>query len=380
MAAKQKAKAVTMAKGTLARGFEPNWSTHPGEHLQEYLALKGWSQAEFARLSGLTPKLISEIINGKNPVTPETAIIFERVLGLKAYIWTGWQASWDQFQARRAAQKKAAQRKDWLRQHDYKTLQKLGILPNTKDWGELVDAFLSFLGIGTPEALEARLKGLAIQYRQSSKHRSEPGNILAWHMLGEHAVRSLDLPPYNKVKFEAAVREIRSLTLLPASEFQPRMRQLCHEAGAALVFIEPLKATALFGAARWLAPDRPLIQMSLRMKTNDHFWWTFFHEAGHILLHEGRNFADDESAKGEGAEAEADAFAEELLYGRKRLAHILEEQPRSEQRVREIAKELGLHPGIVAGMLQHYRVIPFSHLNKLKARLDFPKNSAASND
>ena len=65
------------------RGFAPNWTTHPGEHLVEHLQAKGLSQAEFARQAGTTPKLVSEIINGKNPVTPETALKLERAFGMR---------------------------------------------------------------------------------------------------------------------------------------------------------------------------------------------------------------------------------------------------------------------------------------------------------
>lgn len=85
-----------MANSPTARAdFEPDWATHPGEHLDEYLEVNNWSQAEFARRSGLTPKLVSEIINRKNPVTPETALVLERVFGLKAEIWLGYQTRWD---------------------------------------------------------------------------------------------------------------------------------------------------------------------------------------------------------------------------------------------------------------------------------------------
>ncbi|MEO0809480.1 MAG: helix-turn-helix transcriptional regulator, partial [Pseudomonadota bacterium] len=52
------------------REWNPNWALHPGEHLEEHLEERNWSQAEFARFSGLSRKLVSEIINGKNPVTP----------------------------------------------------------------------------------------------------------------------------------------------------------------------------------------------------------------------------------------------------------------------------------------------------------------------
>ncbi|TVR81404.1 MAG: addiction module antidote protein, HigA family [Rhodospirillales bacterium] len=77
------------------RGWSPSWATHPGEHLAEQIEARGWSQAQLARAAGLTPKLVSTIIAGRNPVTPETAIKLERVLGLKAEIWARLQWNWD---------------------------------------------------------------------------------------------------------------------------------------------------------------------------------------------------------------------------------------------------------------------------------------------
>ena len=81
----------------------PNWATHPGDHVQEYLGVRGWSQAQLARQAGLTTKLVSDIVNHKNPVTPDTALKLEAVLGLKAEIWLGIQTRWDLLKARERA-------------------------------------------------------------------------------------------------------------------------------------------------------------------------------------------------------------------------------------------------------------------------------------
>lgn len=89
-------------------GWTPSWATHPGEHLAEQIEARGWSQADFARLAGLTPKLVSTILAGRNPVTTETAIKLERALGMKAEIWVGLQSNWDLFQARARLAKQAA--------------------------------------------------------------------------------------------------------------------------------------------------------------------------------------------------------------------------------------------------------------------------------
>lgn len=110
--------------------------------------------------------------------------------------------------------------------------------------------------------------------------------------------------------------------------------------------------------------------MTLQMKSQDHFWWTFFHEAAHLLLHRGRNFLDQEQ-EGESAdrfEQEADRWAEKILVGRARLDQFAMRRPRSEAAIRRFASETGIHPCIIVGMLQHRGVLPHRNLNRLKMR------------
>jgi HTH-type transcriptional regulator/antitoxin HigA len=350
---------------TQRQEWTPNWAVHPGTILEEHLGARGLSQAEFARLTGLTPKLVSTIIKGTNPISAETAIRFERVLGLKAYIWAGIQAKWDLFQARPAANL-LAKPMEWLSQFPLKELRERGYLPNTKDANALVDALLSLFEIGTPQAYAAKVGALAVHHRQSKAHQSSQHHVFTWLMLGEWRARAMNLPPFDAGKFEDALRNIRMLTTESPAVFEPAMKDLCHKAGVALVLEPPISKTRLFGSARWFDVDRAIIQMSLRMKTNDHFWWTFFHEAAHISLHQGRNFADDKNGEGDGAEDEADQWAEEALIGRERFALFKATRPQSGAKVREFASAVKLHPGIVVGMLQHARIVPFRNLNKLK--------------
>lgn len=360
--------------GTMEQSKEiwtPNWATHPGEHLEEYLDVRGLTQAQFARIAGLTPKLVSEIINKKNPVSPDTAIAFERVLGLKAYIWTNLQANWDLFQARQRASQAAFTQEAWLSRFPLRELKARGVLPNTQDKGVLLDSLLQLLGIGRPEAYEAKLAGLAVQHRRSRSHPSSLDHVVTWLMLGEQEAKSIDLPPFDGDKFLAAVRNIRSLTQQCPEVFAPRMKALCRDAGVALIFEKSISKSGLFGSARWLDKEHAIIQMSLRMKSNDHFWWTFFHECGHIVLHRGRNFADDQQGVGDGAETEADVWAENILYGEGGVKAILAKRPRSRDAVCQLAKTLDLHPGIIVGLLQYHEIVPYRHLNGLKVTFDW---------
>jgi len=348
--------------------WAPGWATHPGEHLAEYIEAHGWSQAEFARLADLTPKLVSTIVNGANPITPETAIKLERVLGVKAYIWMNLQTNWDIFRAR-TTEKSTLETKSWLAQFPVKELKLRGYLPQTRNEGELIDSLLALFGVGTPAAYEAKIKALAVQHRRSKAHLSEPSHVFTWLMLGEHKARQMNLPPFDARRFAQSTAEIRSLTLDEPGVFEQRMRELCRAAGVALIFEKPLPKTCLFGSARWFDTDRAIIQMSLRMKSNDHFWWTFFHEAAHISLHHGRNFLDDEEGVGDGAELEADAWANDLLFSPiGGIVALVAQRPRSRDAVIAAAKRLRLHPGIVVGALQHRKILPYKNLNGLKER------------
>ena len=264
------------------------------------------SQADFARLSGLTPKLISTIVNGTNPVSADTAIRFERVLGLKAYIWTSIQAKWDLFQARAAAAKLVPKPKEWLSQFPVKKLHARGYLPDTRDVDRQIEALLGFFNIGTPRAFIAKVGAPAVHHRQSEAHESSEQHVFTWLMIGEWRARAMNPPPFHAGKFREAVCEIRKLTTEAPRTFEPAIKELYYKAVRRFVLEPPISKTCLFGSAHWFDVDRAIIQMSLRMKTNDHFWWTFFHEAAHISRHQGKNFADDKNGEGDGAEQEAD--------------------------------------------------------------------------
>jgi len=353
-------------------GWNPNWALHPGEHLDEHLEVRGWSQAEFARIAGLTKKHVSDIVNGKNPVTAATAIKLEHVLGMKAHIWTGLQADWDLFQERHGDDELSEEEEEWIARQPIRELKQCGVIEPDSDDIETLNSLLGFFRIGTAASYGARVASVHVNHREG-KGRGEvlPEYVFAWLMMGEWKARSMNLPAYNRDKFEAAVLAIRELTTEGPKTFQPEMERLCAEAGVALVFQPAFKKTKLFGSARWIDGKKPVIQMSLRMKFNDHFWWTFFHECGHILLHAGQDFADDQHADPDELETEANDFAEDALVGRKKLRQILAEEPQSKIRVKAIARALGIHPGILVGMLQHHGVLEFRFMNDLKAKYEF---------
>ncbi len=165
--------------------------------------------------------------------------------------------------------------------------------------------------------------------------------------------------------------EIRGLTTEKPEKFVPAMQELCSVAGVAVVFVPALPKTGVSGATRWINKDKAIIQLSLRYKTDDHLWFTFFHEAGHILLH-GKKELFLEGANGlkKDKEEEANAFAEEELVPAKKLFKFIADKNFSKTSIKSFSKSIGVSPGIVVGQLQHKEVLNIRFCNDLKQRFE----------
>ena len=79
---------------TATNRYRPDYAVQPGWILEEELEARNIPQAELARRCGRSAKLISEIIAGKAPIEPTTAIQFQRVLGVDASVWLGIESNY----------------------------------------------------------------------------------------------------------------------------------------------------------------------------------------------------------------------------------------------------------------------------------------------
>jgi len=354
--------------------FQPDWAVHPGEMLEEFLETLDVSQAEFARRADLTPKLVNTIIRGSNPVEADTAVAFERVTGIKAYIWSGVQKDWELYRSRVAEKERHKDKavSTWLRLFPVKELQQRGVLPTSDDIHVLRNAMLSFFGVANEDAFASLNQRYAVRYRASRSYKSSPECIHAWLQLGTREAEQMVVGEFNQARLLAALPEVRELSNEPPEVFQPKITRLCAEAGVAIIPVPPFTGTKLNGAAFWYSKNKAAVLLSLRHKTNDHFWFTLFHELGHLCLHSrDAAYVDDEQPEVDQAEAEADAWAEDMLVGREKMDAFIASRPRTKSAVKSFAESVGIHAGIVVGMLQHHKALPWSHMNDLKEKFEF---------
>jgi HTH-type transcriptional regulator / antitoxin HigA len=359
--------------------YAPDYVSPPGETLQEILEERGMSQAELAQRTGRPKKTINEIINAKTAITPETALQFERVLGISASFWNNRERRYRESLAWQEENESLQQQVTWLDQIPVKAMIKASWIRQFQDKVEQLREVLNFFSVVSPKQWEDIWEETDVYFRKSQAFESNFSHLTAWLRQGEIEAAKIPCMTYDASKFKKALENIRKLTVEPPEIFQPEVTRLCAAAGVAVVFVPQLPKTRTCGATRWLNPEKALIQLSLRYKTNDHLWFGFFHEAGHILLHgkrdvflEGKGIqATEEQQK----EAEANKFAEDILIAPADFQRFLDSgQQRSRAGIEKFALEIGIAPGIVVGRLQHNGILLKSHCNDLKVRFEWAKN------
>ncbi len=352
--------------------YKPDYVSPPGETLEEILEERGMTQAELAERTGRPKKTINEIINGKTAITPETALQLERVLGVPASFWNNRERDYQEALARQEEQERLAKQVAWLDQIPVKDMIKQKWIQSYQDKVEQLREVLNFFGVASPNQWQECWGGMPVNFRKSPAFKSDKSAVAAWLRRGEIEAAEIDCATYNASKFKETLQQVRALTIEPPEIFQFELVRLCAAAGVAVVFVPELPKTRTSGATRWLNPNKALIQLSLRYKTNDYLWFAFFHEAGHILLHGKRDvFLEVKGTQGD-KEKEADTFAANLLIPPAELKQFLalEQQP-SKAAIAQFASEIGIAPGIVVGRLQHDGVLLPSHCNDLKCRLEW---------
>lgn len=351
--------------------FSPDWAVPPGETLQEIIDDLGMSQAELANRLERPKKLVNEIIQGKAAITPDTAIQLERVLGLKAQFWLNLEQNYREALARQKDRAFLAQHVEWLKSIPLKALQKLEWVPKHTDPVEQLKAVLEFFGCASTAAVETYAANLQVAFRKSAKFASDELATAAWLRRGEIEAHEIECQPYDRDKFRRALNEIRRLTVRDPEEFFPETQKLCAECGVAFVVIPEVPGCRANGAARWLSKDKAILQLSLRYSWSDIFWFSFFHEAAHILKHAKKAVFLD-AGRGEDTveeEQEADRFASDHLIPPDAWARFRGRRVFTEASVLEFAREQEIHPGIVVGRLQHEGLISYSNrLYTLKTR------------
>ncbi len=357
-------------------GFNADWASPPGDLIEEVLEKFGWTRAELAQRLDFSPKHVNELLKGRAPITADTAERLERVLGHDAGFWLRLEANYQQDLVRLQQLDALASQKDWLKELPLRWLQRQGWVDTCSHAGQQVAACLKYFAVASVDAWRERYGQPLAIYRTSQSFATKQGALACWLRRAETEAAAISWRAYEAKSFREALQQLRGLSREPEpSVFVPKLQSLAAAAGVAVVFVPAPPGCRVSGATRWLSSERAMIALSLRHKTNDHLWFTLFHEAGHLLLHSKKaTFVDGLDGLDAEQETEADRFAADQLIPPAEARKL--QGLRSEQEVKAAADALGIAPGIVVGRMQHEKWLPHNYLNHLKVSYHWPEGKS----
>lgn len=353
---------------------ETDYAVPTGEFIEEWLEENDMSQAQLARRMGVSPKHISKLIAGAR-LTENMALKLELVTGVAARIWLGYEATYRADVARLGLEAELAAETEVAKLFPVKELRQMGIVTETmRRPGVLLMQLMGFFAVGSLEGLKSRTQPLAA-FRQDATHPVDPAAVQIWLRLIELELATLDPldHDYDRGAFLKLLPEIRQLSLKSPEEYGSLLPEMLADVGIRLIYKGEIKGIRAHGATQWV-DGHPIIALTTRGADDGKFWFTLFHEFGHVLHHPHNElFIQNENGDGGSVlEGEADRFASNALIPSSKARRL--NTLRSLRDVQDFASAIGVCPGIVLGRLHHDGLWPHQNGRKLYKRLQIKDN------
>ena len=341
-------------------GWKPTTAVHPGEHLVDFLEESGISQVELAQRTGLSKKAINEIVNGKSPITQNTAFRLSKVFSVSPEFWINLQNNYDLLLAQKeeqgrlhvdAEQNVAAFKETYQELARHTFLQKLSWTKNNMP--AIAKGLQQFFAVDSLAYVGANTMQFA--FRKYARNNINHRTLAAWVQLGKLQSRLITTEPFDKDALKAQLPYLKSLSCKDWRTYIPELEEILARCGVVLVFAPHFTHTPVQGATHWLESDKVLVMLNADNQYEGRFWFNLFHELGHVLLHGKRDVYvdfDQDGAKTE-EEQEADTFAQKWLISDLKGFYALLGQQDLERAVITFAKDNNISPAIVAGRLTH---------------------------
>ena len=361
-------------------GFQPEWTSTPGDTIVDILRERDISVDGFASLIGLSMEDTKALLRGRSTVTIAVARRLSGVLGASVEYWMSRD-----YQYRQDSRRLQEVEEGWLRKLPLGDMVKFGWLSPPPLPAEELSACLRFFVVSSVLEWQENYGSLQemAAFRSSPSFDSRHGSVAAWLRQGEIEADGIECRPWHSGRFYESLSHIRPLTRQKdPSRFIPDLQEICSENGVAVVVVRSPSGCRASGATRFISNSKAILQLSFRYLTDDHFWFTFYHEAGHLILHGERNFFASalEGQKPwilEGAEVpvtqeeqEANEFAAATLIPRQFLEELLS-LPADRRALIRFSYRVGVSPGVVVGQLQHHGRVRYNQLNELKRRFEW---------
>lgn len=346
---------------------------HPGYYIADIIDDMGISQDEFATRMGTTGKTVSKLVNGQCNLSNDLAQKLSTMLGTSIDVWLNLQSVYDQKKIEIDQKKQLNEQEEIISMIDYKYFVEVAKLAETRKASEKVANLCRFFKVSD---LRIMLKpDFLVNFRATASLDEEKRliNAQAWLQTAINFSKDIPTSKFDANKLQQALPEIRKMTLQTPDVFLPRLREIFAECGVAFVLLPHLKNSGINGAVKWSNSDHVLLALNDRRCYADTFWFSLFHEIRHVLQQKMRTVfisSDLEQMNQVNSELEADAdkFAQDYLIPPDKYERFNPNFYTSDREIVAFAGQIGVHPGVVAGRLQHDKIIAQNRCSKLKIK------------
>ena len=304
---------------------------HPGQYVEELIEDYNVTQKEFAERLGVSAKTISKLVNAEESISKETAHKLAKLSGISMQTWLNLQNAYDVKVAEIAEERELEEgsEKEICEMIDFKYFREKGYVPDKR----------------------YSLKEKIVELRK---------------ILG---VASLEnLTSFNQL--EKNLPALRKLTRQDPEEFTQRLSDILLDCGVVLVGLPALPNANLNGATKKFSNGSALLLLTDRNKVSDIFWFSLFHEIGHILQND---FSSDDgnSASYRHSEEQADQFAKDFLIRPEDYQAFVKKGKFDKSDILRFSEEIDIHPSVVLGRLQNEGILGFDRFRELKENYYF---------
>lgn len=335
----------------------------PGQLVERLLEERGWTKRVLASVLGMGESSLNKLIAAKQPVTAEVALALEEVFQVDAARFLSLQKDIDLATARLVTRPDPGRavraqlfaglpiaemiKRGWLDVEDVRDIPKVE--------ASLAKFFVA-KDVSDIEVLPHVAKKTAVA------EGTTPAQ-LAWLYRVRQIASEMIIGPYSPFGVRRAIEQLKLLVL--STEEARKVPRILAEAGIRFVIVESLPGSKIDGVCFWLNDASPVVGLSFRHDRIDNFWFVLRHELEHVIQGHGKHqIAVDVDLEGEKAgsgldvpeeERIANTAASEFCVPKKSMdAFIARKAPFfAERDIRSLATALKIHPGLVAGQLQH---------------------------
>lgn len=343
--------------------YEELIAFHPGYYVKDYIEERGITQEELAKRLQVSPKYVSDLVNGKINLTDEMVLRLSTVFGTSTNLWLNLNKNFIEKKLEIEKRRKMDIECEFVKLIDYKYWVKLGLVKATNKATEKVEELQRLFKVSSLSILSQR--DFLVQYRTGISNVKDINviNANAWVQTAINIGSNIDVNDFNKTKLFEIMPEIRNMTVQDPKEFYPRLKELLASCGVALVLLPNLKNCGVNGAVKWIGKDKVILAMNDRRKYADTFWFAFFHEMGHVLqqkrkvllVNKTKNDNCDIDEIIQNLEVEADEFSQDTLIPREDYKDFIKRSKGvfTEELIKSFSEEINILPGIIVGRLQH---------------------------